>query len=902
MPAPTLLNPSGFRILTQTDAFNTNQPADENANGLDEPWDHLGAALVTGDFNRDGYADLAAGATGEAAAGAPHTGAVYLWQGSGGGLTLGRYLVLLPPDAESAQDGSHFGAALAAGDVNGDKYVDLVVGAPGQDVQGLAGAGAAWLYEGSSWRPQKSHPLAPTRAAMAGEAFGSSAVVADIQGDRHADVIIGAPGRTSGGAAGAGGITLLPGSKDWLGGELPFDQASFGGANEPGDAFGAALAAGDFNGDSYADLAVAAPGKANGAGAVYVVDGSRKGLAQGQLYTAAEAKGALLPGADFGASLTAGDFNGDGLSDLVIAAPGEPTGQGLTPGAIYLLYGAKGGGLQAAGRWTASQAGTATPSGGRFGQALAVGDLNHDGKSDLVVGAPIRAETIAPASAAAASQGGAVYLFAGAGQGLLPGPVLKAADWGETPVPGDGFGASVALGNILGTGASDLVVGAPDATASGQLQSGALYFVGGLPSHSLITHGAVLGAVTDHSIKIWARADRSAAYQLKFKRTGTANWTATPALALTADEDFSGVITLNDLQPDTQYEYVVVLDGVEQPDRGGEFTTLKPQGQPLAYRFALGADMYYPNQPFTIFNAAAAKEPSFMLLIGDQIYADGPDLVADTKAGYERKYKENWADPAFAAFARRRPTFMIWDDHEIMNDWDFGKSGRYQSAKLAYDEYQNRQNPEPLAPGENYYTFSVGDTDFFVLDARSFRSEKGMPAGPTKTMLGAQQKQALEDWLLNSKAAFKFIVSSIPFNKYANTGSVEEGQDNWNNYQHERAEIFNLIRDHCIGGVVLLTGDQHWTGMFKLPYAEPVQLYEFMPNPLAVPLRPMTDSTDPAILYKDNTKLIYGLFDVDTTVQPPRIHHEMLDRDNNVVYQLDVTTDDILPPGACTPK
>ena len=90
---------------------------------------------------------------------------------------------------------------------------------------------------------------------------------------------------------------------------------------------------------------------------------------------------------------------------------------------------------------------------------------------------------------------------------------------------------------MRGTGADDLVVGAPlyttlGAAASEQAQSGALYFAGGLPQRPLITHGALLGAVTDHSIKVWARADQSADLQLKVKRSGSADWLPSPAVPL----------------------------------------------------------------------------------------------------------------------------------------------------------------------------------------------------------------------------------------------------------------------------------------------------------------------------------------------------------------------------------
>ena len=334
----------------------------------------------------------------------------------------------------SGQKGSLFGAALAAGDVNGDGLADLVVGAPGETVQGANAAGTAYLVEGSAWRPQKSHPITQKQdksETAAADAFGAAVAVADFDGDGQDDVIIGAPGKDSGGVADAGSITLFRGSKDWLNDGLQLDQSSFDGRNEFEDAFGATMATGDFNGDEYADLAVSAPGKAGGAGTVYVLDGSRRGLVRGRSYSAeaGSAPGApgSLPGAEFGASLAAGDFNGDGFSDLVVAAPAEASGEGATPGAIYLLLGSKKE-LRPAGRWTANLAGgqssdCAGCTQHRFGLALAAGDLDHDGKADLVVGAPVvdnavSAEATATAVPAPAENssatGGVIYFFAGA--------------------------------------------------------------------------------------------------------------------------------------------------------------------------------------------------------------------------------------------------------------------------------------------------------------------------------------------------------------------------------------------------------------------------------------------------------------------------------------------------------
>jgi hypothetical protein len=322
-----------------------------------ETADEFGHALAAGDFNHDGFADLAAGAPFESVGGASQAGAVSILPGSATGLTAsGGRLITQVGGTVEAND--NFGSALAAGDFNNDGFVDLTAGAPGEAVGSAAAAGAVSVLPGS-----------------------------------------------------AGGLTLT-------GGRL-FTQV--GGAVEEGDRFGWALAAGDFDHDSFADLAAAAPfervGSTFAAGAVSTLNGSATGLTAsgGRLFTQV---GSAPETFDlFGFALAAGDFNQDSFADLGTGAPWEDVGSALAQaGAVSVLPGSAGGLTATGGRLFTQVAGTVEAD-DQFGSQLAAGDFNHDGFAELAAAAPSEAiGTVSEAGAVSVVQGSGAGLTTTGGQ------------------------------------------------------------------------------------------------------------------------------------------------------------------------------------------------------------------------------------------------------------------------------------------------------------------------------------------------------------------------------------------------------------------------------------------------------------------------------------------------------
>lgn len=418
----------------------------------------LAGSATAQDFNGDGISDIAIGSPGEDIAGAADAGCVTVIYGAGPGLGL-QPLGPMPAvrittatvGVGKPQAGDHFGAAMAWGNFNGDPFDDLAIGAPGKDhpLSGVADTGVVLVLYGSP------AGLIPMNAPV------------------------------------------------WVQDPVVPPAMPLGDPGETGDDLGRSLAAGDFDGDGFDDLAFGVPGEDDPLGTVdigivHALYGCPIGLivkAPPVIWQSAWPWGDLSETGDgFGAALATGDLDGDGSDDLAIGVPLEDFAGRVDTGMVNVAYGLIGVGIVPGGgfaqAWTQNSPGVpqSCQSGDHFGAALAIGDFDGAFGEDLAVGVPLEdLNNLADAGCVN------VVYSAGLGFGLnaIAPPAPQPAELWHQNIPGvpeangaaDRFGASLTAGEFSGDPFEDLAISVPSEDVGGLpvVDAGCVHIIYGGP-------------------------------------------------------------------------------------------------------------------------------------------------------------------------------------------------------------------------------------------------------------------------------------------------------------------------------------------------------------------------------------------------------------------------------------
>jgi hypothetical protein len=442
--------PSGLP-LTPTYELVSPTPLDDQAFGT--------AVATAGDVNGDGFADVLVGAN--FLDGGFNRGVVYVFHGSASGLGATPARFWFGPPGQNSQ----FGRILSsAGDVNGDGFADVILGAPGQATPFTSG-GAASLYLGT---PSGAADVPDT--TLLGTAIGvqlglSVSLAGDVNGDGYGDVLIGSPG-FNGGAGRAqvfhGGPTGIVSSETILTPENP-----------PGDGFGRHVATlGDLDGDGFADFAIGAFHAPSFRGRIGVYRGGR---------SATRYVGEILSRGDdgfFGSTFgTTGDADGDGRSEILVGTedmsvvPGQLEGRTFQFRAPRILPALAPG-------WPRAGA----QAGSRYGTAVAI--VPHfDSFSDrgkLVIGDP------------GFDLGGRVSIHDGS---TIAGVTLGESGSSVSSTNAEGLGTRIVdAGDMNGDGRSDFAVSSPTVANGPAIQAGAVRLIPGANVPFPLALPVVLGA------------------------------------------------------------------------------------------------------------------------------------------------------------------------------------------------------------------------------------------------------------------------------------------------------------------------------------------------------------------------------------------------------------------------
>ncbi|MEX0718182.1 MAG: alkaline phosphatase D family protein [Planctomycetaceae bacterium] len=470
--------------------------------------------------------------------------------------------------------------------------------------------------------------------------------------------------------------------------------------------------------------------------------------------------------------------------------------------------------------------------------------------------------------------------------------------------------------------------------------------------------GPMVGHTTAESVRIWARSTKPAELVVAVAtKADLSDAVKSRPVRLEAENDLAGVAEVTGLRPATTYHYQVRIDGKDALEAPlPTFRTFPAEGKPAKVRVLFGGGIRFQADPEQkLWDHMLDKQPTAMLMMGDQIYPDNPiaaeyvhDVIervglggtekllirdrqtivegadrvtrqADAYSGGPRGtrflfhrayYRMQQALPTYARFVARVPSYAVWDDHDAFHD---GRGGANLPMELRKESLrvfrENFANPYFGGGDEHPGTwchFSLADLDFFLLDARTYRENRGPKE---RRFMGEEEERWLKERLKASTAKIKFLVCGSPWNNQPKTGAklTEENYydttgDTLASYKWQRDQLLEWIIENRIPNVVLLSGDRHRGEVVEVwPKGKRDMVFHDLNN-CNIGSRthgPAGEVGEDGLIYVFSGRC-YGLLDIDTTSDPATIAYEIWGQRNErqpveKQYRFVLRTTDFLP-------
>ncbi len=407
-----------------------------------------------------------------------------------------------------------------------------------------------------------------------------------------------------------------------------------------------------------------------------------------------------------------------------------------------------------------------------------------------------------------------------------------------------------------------------------------------LPRLSVL--GPIVGHTEERLCVLWMRLPEEGDFALEVATLDRKPVAMVKGQAL-SENDLCVHWKVEGLKPSTSYRYRVLdSSGKAVAEHEAQvFMTAPVADQSGKVRLAISSCAKEDAGSRAVWQRMAAEKVDAVVLIGDTPYIDSTELAVQT-----RRHQEFAAVPEYQALLRSRPCWWTWDDHDFAGNDCSGLAVGKENSRLVFTRYRPQNG---FGDGQEgiYTKFRYGPVEVFLLDARWFSMTAASYANPVKpTLLGEKQWQWLQAGLLASSAPFKLLACGMIWDDKEN-----KELDDWGSYAHERKALEKFIGDNKIQGVMYVGGDIHASRVLKYPTQKTVgyDLVQFIASPIHGSTIASLNVYHPDLVRSAVEPHVFLVMEVDSTVTPPRLTAELVNKDGERVFGYQLNLEELTP-------